>query len=308
MKKYVTILLSLVFVLSLVACGIKSTSNSDASSKTSQKEEMADKSDSFESKENDNDDYLTTSYRKDAIDKKECSIKITDVNPDGEMGCTLKVQLENKSDQTNHLYGIKDASVNGVTYHLFFAIQVKAGEKAEEEIYFDRQMLKNYGIKKCTNIELTFHVYDIDGPCEVPIVADTIHVYPYGIENATIFVNHVQPSDKLIIDNDYVVVSVKKCGLEDWGYIIKFYLMNKTSKPLIIDAEDVSINGIMVEPYFDPYVSPQKVAFGFMTWDNDTLRENKIDEVKEIKFKLRVRYTNNLLGENLVNEEITINP
>ena len=50
---------------------------------------------------------------------------------------------------------------------------------------------------------MTFKVYDSNDWSADPVGKETIHVYPYGEENAVAFVREAQATDNVIIDNDY---------------------------------------------------------------------------------------------------------
>ncbi len=56
-------------------------------------------------------------------------------------------------------------------------------------------------ILSTTDIELTFKVYDSNDWSADPVGKETIHVYPYGEENAVAFVREAQATDNVIIDN-----------------------------------------------------------------------------------------------------------
>ena len=82
-----------------------------------------------------------------------------------------------------------------------FASEVAAGKKANEEINFSTDTLEENGIVEYTDIELTFKVYDSNDWSADPVGKETIHVYPYGEENAVAFVREAQATDNVIIDN-----------------------------------------------------------------------------------------------------------
>ena len=205
MKKLVTLLLSLALVLSLAACGGEATPDaSDDAPASSQNEE---------STENDNTENQIVFEEVVAIDNAECAVKITEIDPDNMWGYTLKAQLENKSTEKTYMFSVESASINGVQCDPMFASEVAAGKKANEEINFSTDTLEENGIVEYTDIELTFKVYDSNDWSADPVGKETIHVYPYGEENAVAFVREAQATDNVIIDNDYVTVIVTGyCG------------------------------------------------------------------------------------------------
>lgn len=116
-------------------------------------------------------------------------------------GYTLKAQLENKSTEKTYMFSVESASINGVQCDPMFASEVAAGKKANEEINFSTDTLEENGIVEYTDIELTFKVYDSNDWSADPVGKETIHVYPYGEENAVAFVREAQATDNVIIDN-----------------------------------------------------------------------------------------------------------
>lgn len=301
MKKLVTLLLSLALVLSLAACGGEATPDaSDDAPASSQNEE---------STENDNTENQIVFEEVVAIDNAECAVKITEIDPDNMWGYTLKAQLENKSTEKTYMFSVESASINGVQCDPMFASEVAAGKKANEEINFSTDTLEENGIVEYTDIELTFKVYDSNDWSADPVGKETIHVYPYGEENAVAFVREAQATDNVIIDNDYVTVIVT--GYEDdeiWGYTANLFLLNKTDKTVMFSVDDASVNGFMADPFYATSVSAGKCAFSSMAWSDTTLEENGITEVEEIEVLFRAYDADDFMGEDFANEVITLNP
>lgn len=169
--------------------------------------------------------------------------------------------------------------------------------------------LYTYFVSKYTDIELTFKVYDSNDWSADPVGKETIHVYPYGEENAVAFVREAQATDNVIIDNDYVTVIVT--GYEDdeiWGYTANLFLLNKTDKTVMFSVDDASVNGFMADPFYATSVSAGKCAFSSMAWSDTTLEENGITEVEEIEVLFRAYDADDFMGEDFANEVITLNP
>jgi len=67
--------------------------------------------------------------------------------------------------------------------------------------------------KLVTLLELTFKVYDSNDWSADPVGKETIHVYPYGEENAVAFVREAQATDNVIIDNGVATRKSKGGGI-----------------------------------------------------------------------------------------------
>ena len=64
------------------------------------------------------------------------------------------------------------------------------------------------------------------------------------------------PAETVLVDNDDITVVLTDTDPDDmFGYVLKLRLENKTDKTLMYAAENVSVNGFMVEPLFAQTVS-----------------------------------------------------
>lgn len=292
MKKIATLLLVLVLTFSLAACGGETTIHNNETSETS--------------KTKNNEISFTEVV---AVDNAECSIKITEIDPDNMWGFTLKAQIENKSADKTYMFSVESAAINGVQCDPLFASEVAAGKKSNENISFTRDELEKNGVGDYTDIELTFHVYDSDDILADPVAKETIHIYPYGKDKAVKFVRQAQASDNVIIDNENVTVVVT--GYEDdeiWGYTVNLYLLNKTDKDLMFTVDEASVNGYMADPLYATSVSGGKCAFSSMSWSDTTLEENSITDIEEIEFKFKAYDIDDFMGDDFANETIKLNP
>ena len=244
-----------------------------------------------------------------AVENEECVIKITQIDPENMWGVTLKLQLENKSADKTYMFSVQSAAINGVQCDPFFASEVTAGKKANEEIRFSNSKLEENKIEKCTDIELTFRVYDSNDWSAGEVAIETIHVYPYGEDKASQFVRESQPSDNVIVDNEYVTVIVT--GYENdsiWGYTVNLFLLNKTDKTVMFSVDDASVNGYMIDPFYAKSVLAGKCAFSSMSWSDSKLEKNGITEVEEIEFRIRAHNNDNWQDDDFENKVITLKP
>ncbi|MCC8357841.1 MAG: hypothetical protein LJU34_08470 [Oscillospiraceae bacterium] len=241
-------------------------------------------------------------------DNDQCSIVITGLDPDSIWGYTLDVVLENKSEDTTYMFSVLTASVDGVESDPYWAAEVAAGKKANEEITFYDDTLDEIGVGY-TDIALTFRVYDSDDWSADDVLEETVHIYPYGEENAEAYVREAQESDVVLVDNDQIAVIVTACEEDPiWGYTVSLYLENKTDEELMFSADDVSVNGYMADPYFAATVDAGNCKFTEMTWYTDTLEDNGIDQVEEIELTLSVHSYDDWSADDILNETFTLTP
>lgn len=306
MKKLLTLALASAIALSLCACGSDSTSNSTsgastASNTTEVTNVSSDKSNAAAVSELSFEPVTV-------IDNDMCSITVNEIDPDNLWGYSLKVTLENKSADTTYMFSVTSATTNGVMNDPLFAVDVEPGKKANDTISF--QSLEDYGITEFTDIAMLFRVSDSNDWSADPVVDnESVHVYPYGEENAANFIRETVSTDNVLVDNDDVTILLTGITEDDiWGYTLNFYFENKTDSTLMYSIDGASINGYMADPYFATSVLPGASSFSGASWSDSTLEENGIETVENIEFTFRVYDFDNILGDDIVNEVFTITP
>ena len=287
-----SIILVTVMVLTLVACVAEPTP-----------------SDKPNTDNNDNSNNTVTFSEVVAVDNPECSIKITGIDPDNLWGYTLKAQLENKSSEKTYMFSVESAAINGVQCDPFFATEVAAGKKSNNDISFTDDVFEKNDIGDFTDIELTFRVYDSNDWTAENVAKETIHIYPYGEEKAVKFTRESKASDNIIIDNEHVTVIVTGYEKDDiWGYNVNLFLINKTNNSAMFSVDEASINGFMLDPFYATSVSANKCLFSSITWLDTTLTENEITTIEEIEFKFRAHNADDWTAEDYANQLITLKP
>lgn len=311
MKRTATLLLILSMLLTFVACGGETSSNDGGTNVNNRSnnvdQTMSSQEETIVSDENTKNEITFTEMV--AIDNAECTIKLTSIEEDNMWGYTIKALLENKSADKSYMFSVKTAAINGVQCDPFFAADVAAGKKSNENISFFEDELEENGITEYTDIELTFRVYDSNDWTADDVANETVHIYPYGEDRAVQFVREAQASDNVIIDNDYVTVIVT--GYEEdeiWGYTVNLFLLNKSDKNVMFSVDEASVNDFMADPFYATSVSAGKCAFSSMSWSDTTFEENGITEVESIEFKFRAYDEDNWFGDDFANEIITLNP
>lgn len=312
MKRLTALLLTFTLLFSLAACsgdvtGANRTTPSENNNNTSSPKEKSTGDGQISDKDRSANEISFTELV--VVDNDECTIKIVSIDPDNLWGYTLKVQLENKSSEKTYMYSVESAAINGVRSDPFFATEVAAGKKSNNDITFSDSELTDNGVGDFTDIELTFRVYDSNDWMADAVARETVHVYPYGEDNAVTFVRTPLDTDNVILDNDSVTVIVT--GYEDddiWGYTVNLFLLNKTDKNVMFCVDEASVNGYMADPFYATEVAAGKCAFSSMSWSDSTLEDNGITAIEEIEFKFRAYDSENWFGDDFANETITLKP
>jgi len=232
---------------------------------------------------------------------------------------------------------LDSAAVNGVSIPYFSdpttvpSVDLAPGKEANEKLLF---LFLDWGLNyndigDYTDIELVFQVRENDRWGADVLEAKTVHIYPYGEDKAVEFVREAQPSDKVILDNEYATVIFGECNekfKEKMGseyYHFEMFVINKTDKPLFIVGgyKSFSVNGQEASSSWSAEVDGGKCSFSTMHFSKEDLEKTGIkdyEDFEEIKFILKIYDFNiddygfldstcgddNLLGEY----EITLNP
>lgn len=203
MKKWFALLMALVMVISLVACSMENLQMEEAPF-----EEII------------------------VVDNEEYKVVVTNV--DTRIHHIVEVLLENRGEKTLSLSA--DCFVNGV----FFTMNLPAGgfeavkPGEEKSVTFSFMDLREHSIGAITDVEMQFDVLEaVMGSSAWAIISelDAVHFYPQGEENASAYELIPQKNHKVIVDNEYVTVTVVGYGSLDE---VKMHIANHTDTDLLV--------------------------------------------------------------------------
>lgn len=276
-------------------------------------EEEDDPSDSGDMSEETEDNSDITFEKQVLVDNDECSIAVKSIDPDGTWGYTLNMEVENKSSDKTYRFTKTDTYVNGVYLSAIWTERVDAGKKSVSELYFDNDALEILGIETVTDIQMTVYAYDTDGYSSDRVAEATVHIYPYGEENATVYVRETLETDQVLMDNEYVSVIVTGFETEyDGDYTVNLYLVNKTDEELVYSLDDISIENYIVETSRGIRLNAGKQCNSSFNIDHENLEDIDITdpekEIEEIELLLEIYSSERGYSEPLVSETVTICP
>lgn len=282
MKKILALLLSVLMVLSFAACGGDKKDASEGGEKKDKLPEM-----NAQAVVADTDDYY---------------IEITGME-DSFLGTELSVSLENRMDEAC-VFSLDSLVVNGVECTCLMYVEVEAGKKATDTITVFDDDLEMIGMSEYTDMQFVFSVSDTE---YAELDSFEFGFYPYGEENASKFVREEKSSDVVVMDNEYVTVTMIDAKDDEFlGYSVYFYVENKTDETLSLSADGVSVNDIMTEPYFFVYVNAGCNAVVDMNWSD--LDEKSITDVEKIEFELSATNGDDWFADPYAVETIVLNP
>ena len=165
-------------------------------------------------------------------DTEEYKVVVTNV--DTRIHYIVEVLLENRGTQTLSLSAA--CFINGVSFTMNLSAggfeAVEPGEK--KTITFGFMDLREHSIGAITDVEMQFDVLEaVMGSSAWLSVSelDAVHFYPQGEENASVYELVPQKHHEVIVDNEYVTVTVVGYGSMDEA---KMHIANHTDTELLV--------------------------------------------------------------------------
>ena len=245
------------------------------------------------------------------VDDENCTFKIVKAEENKIWGFTLKVFCENKTSDKALMFSIDNVSVNGYMVDPFWAKEVAAGKKSNDEISFSSSSFKEIGIATADEIIFTLNIYDSDDWWADSFVKDTFRIYPTGLTaDAVTYPERISTStEQVVIDNDQVCFVILESGIDNiWGYSLHCYLENKTDKTLMFSWDDVSVNGFLIDPFWATEVAPGIRSYSDISFSKSEFEKNDIDSVEEIEYSMRVYDSDDWFGDDIFGDTLTYKP
>ena len=283
MKKVMVIILALSLVFSLCACGGSSTQkpiNADDGSQqssTSGQPSVPEESDAPE-------ETAVTIENAVLLDQDGLVITAKELVDDSIWGMGVKVLVENNSEKN---LGVQCNSIIVNNYMItdLFSCSVAAGKKSNETIYLSSSGLEAAGITTISDIVISFHVFDSDS---YSTLFDTAEIEIKTSAYRT--VEQVVMDDGKELFNQDGIRIVGRFVEEDsfWGAGVLLFIENGYGENIIVQCDNMSINGFMVTPYFSCTVNSGRMALSDITIMSSDLEENDIETVEDIELVFKI--------------------
>ena len=261
-------------VLLLAGC---SSSEADAASVTSAETSYAGAS---EAEQETQDVTLAETV---LFDQDGIRITATGLSTDSLFGPELNLLVENDSAQ-NIVVQPNYCMVNGYMMDGLLSADVAAGKKANDTLDFLSNALARCGIETITDIELDLVVSDGDSWQTLyetgPVILQTSAAGQYT--------QTYDDSGEEIYNQNGIRVVAKSVNDDLFGMGIKFYLENNTDKAVIVNADNVSVNGYMMTDLFYSDLAPRSHAVDTLTLLGSELEDNHIDTITDAELSLQI--------------------
>lgn len=211
-------------------------------------------------------------------------ITATGINEDSIFGTQIKVQAENNSDKDIGI-GTDAVIVNDYMINDLTSIQVTAGNKANDEITLFSSELNAAGIESIGKVELYMHTYDpntfqtiSESGCITIETSDIDKIdAENNIEGTVLF-----EQDGVKIVGQYVDEN------SFWGSAVLLYVENNSDQNIIVQCDDVAVNGFMVSALMSDNVYAGKKCLTDITLLGSDLEENGITEIETIETSFKI--------------------
>lgn len=217
------------------------------------------------------------------FDKEGVRVTAKELVDDPIWGKGINVLIENESDK-NVTVQCNTVVVNNYMMSDIFSSSVAAGKKDNETITLMSSGLEAAGIDTIAEVNIRFSVVDEDYETLFDTDEITLKTSAYG----TVTQPAVDEGKELL--NQAGVRIVGNYVEEDsiWGAGVQLFIENTSEKDVIVQCDDMSINGFMVTPYFSCQVNKGRLALEAITIMNSDLEENDITEIKDLELTLLI--------------------
>lgn len=282
------LIIGIIAVIAIIGVigGTAGKSNKDDSSKT--EIVSVDKSDDSKKEitNKENSDKAETFSINEQVLWEVDGVKITakGIEEDSIWGTKVNVLVENNSDKDVRISAdaliVNDYMISDLT-----SITVTAGNKSNESITLFSSELNAAGIEHIGKIEMYLHTFDPDTyQMQKKSNCITITTSEYNnmdtdndIKGTTLY-----EKDGIKIVGQYVDEN------SFWGSAVLLYVENNSGKNIIVQCDDVSVNGYMVTAVMSADVYAGKKAFNDITLLKSDLDDNGITSIDTIETSFKI--------------------
>ena len=310
MKRLTALLLSVIMLLSLTACGgADAPAPTDATASATIPTEGITPTEA-EITEPSAPENLLGNDMIQLVNNENVAVYIVRIENNAHTGMQLRIQCENKTDRTL-LFSWDTVSVCGFMYDPFWAEEVAAGKTVNSIIYLDTYELEQMDVTSVDEISFILRVVDSENWMEPPLVEEACTIYPTGLNADTLVLPSRAPTEDqvVLVDNDDLRFVIEWADEEDTSaYTVYVYMENKTDRNLMYSWDLVSVNDVMIDPFWAMSVAAGKKACSEVTFYRSELESNGITEVSDIEFTLLVSDYDDWEADYLLEETYTYNP
>ncbi len=211
-------------------------------------------------------------------------LSATGINEDSFYGAAIKVLAENNSDKDVGI-GADAVIVNDYMINDLTSITVTSGNKANDEITLFSSELEAAGIEHIGKVELYLHTFDPD-TFETLQSSDCITIQTSEYDKMD---TQTDIDGAILYDEGGIKIMCKYVDENSfWGSAVLMYVENNTDQNIIVQCDDVSVNGFMVSALMSTDVYSGKKAIDDITILQSSLEDNGIDSIDTIETSFKI--------------------
>lgn len=269
-------ILSVVLIYALFALG-SGSSGSNASNVSSNSESSTS---TDTSKKQEDTDKLPSIEESIIFDEEGITISAKEVVDETFFGQGIKLLIENNSS-SDVIVSSDAMAINGYMVSDMIYEKISAGAKAYTTANCLNSDLENAGISQIKEADIWFNLTDPDTykylyKADSPAVIKTS---AYEDADSSLDIDGAE-----VVDQKGVRIFVKYVDENSfWGTSVLIYAENNSGRNISLTADNVSVNGFMINGYFYSDIKDGYKAFDTMTLFSSELKENGIEKIENIK-------------------------
>ncbi|NJP39524.1 hypothetical protein HCH52_00400 [Oscillospiraceae bacterium HV4-5-C5C] len=200
-------------------------------------------------------------------------------------GLGIKLNIENQTDR-NLLIQSSYAAVDQYMTDALFSCSVAAGKMANDTLYLGSSALEAAGITDPGEISLHLSVADSDSYETVLEPSETV-LKTSAYEQSTVPEPTTEGIELLNQDGIRIIASyVDESSF--WGTGILLYLENQTEQDILVQCDNMSVNDMMITPYFSSTVFTGCRGYSEITLLSSDLEENGITSIDKAELTFNI--------------------
>ena len=225
------------------------------------------------------------------VDNEFCRAEVTGIDPNGNWGFAFDLLLENKTNF--ELYAtLSEASVNDWMCDPGWSYYLEPGAKETATVSFADDLIAPFDLTRAdlTQIIATLKIHVPENGEAGYLVDEYFCVYPYGSGAHMGSTPNVPIQTSFFDTNEYTFSVTNFNATSQMGYAMQVFMENRTGETLYFTFDNVTVNGASCDPYWIQAVSGHMRALTNIEWFEHVFAEAGIDinSVKEIGFELSV--------------------
>lgn len=312
MKQMISLMLALLALASLTACGVETPAPTRPAPTAAPTEPVTDAPTAQPTL--DPTELPVETFPADAVplvDDAHCAFTVLGVSQSAYAGMELRVLCENRTDAPA-VFAWDAVSVCGYMYDPMWSLTVPAGETLTGTVAIDTFTLEQCGVTSADEISFRLSVFDAENWMDALYVYDTFTVYPTGLsaETVTYPVRPLLPGETTILDGSSGLIFRLGPSDEDGAgdYVLPCYVENNTDKTVMFSWDAVEVDGLVVTPAWSVTVAPGKRAVSEIAIPGGELADAGIETVEKIVFTLIVSDYDDFSDGYLVDSIFTYRP